>query len=225
MTRQLLPPAAMSVRLAERLRPAWDEALQGCRGLHALTLDCPDACDGLAVPHRWALQGISGADERLQGDMVCDAHAWPLRPDSLDAVCWQVRPAHLPWLSLWLAELVQALGPQGRLVVQAGPDTLDAWVRVGMPLCELSGLRDLNNCWADGRRLTRLPPVLGRHWDADWHCWFPGLAQGTVQIWRKEVVCGPRPLRRLRARRPLPAWTGQLAPQPRLSSLPSKESA
>lgn len=210
----------MLSRLGARLVPAWRAALTASHGLHALSLGHDPEAVNSRIPLVWPLRLGEGERPRLQGAVVTDLHAWPFQPGSLDAVFWRLEPGHLPWLSVWLHEIVSLLGSQGRLVIWAEASTLTRWVRVGTPLCELLDLRLLSDDWADGRRFTLLPPALAGGWRSGLQQWLPFVAHGTVQCWKKEVPCGAAGYRT----QPVPRqvrWHG--APATRSGSVASKQ--
>lgn len=206
-------PAGVRPQLArQRLEPAWQQAVAGCRGLQGLLLHAagrqPDM-KLLQLPQVWHLHAVS--PERLEGSLICDVRAWPFLPGSIDAVFWVLDEAHLPLFPLLLAELTLLLGPSGRLVIQAEAPMLDEWVRVGMPLCRHHGLVLGSETWGDSRRLLHLP--LRRYWSEGLQCWFPGVAQWTVQCWQKESLCPPR--RQRQPQRGRSGWRTDWAPQTR----------
>lgn len=225
---QPLPEPARARALAA-LRPlpvgrgpqqAWRAALGGCRGLQGLLLLGPGAAPDLVelrLPRLLTLR--TATPERLTGGLVCDMRALPILPGSIDAVFWVLHESHLPLFSSLMAELSVLLGPDGRLVIQAEAPLLDEWVRVGMPLCRHHDLTLCSEAWGDSRRLLHMP--LRRYWSEGLQCWFPGMAQWSVQCWQKETLCPPR--RRQQPVRARAGWRPGWLPQTRNPA--QKESA
>lgn len=205
----------------------WQRCLARCHGLHAVLVDSPLAlpvAERCRIPHRHVLAAAPRAVPAGKSLVVADALQWPVRPGSIDLVVLPLAGMHLPALESLLHEIDGALGPDAWLVVAARKDTLAAWCRDGMALCQAHGLVLREAHWGDERRFNLMPPRLSRMWSARWQNWLPG-AEWSVQLWQKDTLC---PVSRApsRARRRQGDWSGAAwAPQSRAGNAHIKDSA
>lgn len=173
---------------ARMLKP-WLRYLAECHGLFALHVDKAGSesaqqlpLASLRMPCLWRF------GHSFRASSLC----WPIQPGSLDLVVWHLHADDLAELPALMGQMNLSLGPSARILICIEAPSLNAWCKVGMPLCQGHDWVLRQADWGDARALTLLPARWSSHWSASWQIWMQRGAEWSIQLWQRETACPTR---------------------------------